>query len=130
MILTCLVDNNKSNFQLEIDNAFLLQQNEQLNKELSFARYTINALKGITTQKEDALNETRQELEKAIQHIQLLTMTLKRSKHNSVDLDNELSDDLSEEDDLIEQRRSVDIMSKLPLRPYIIHNDNNTIYDY
>lgn len=119
---------NKSNFQLELDNAFLSQQNEHLNKELCLARYTINALKGITTQKEEALNETRLELEKALQHIQLLTVTLK-SKHNSVDFDNELSDDLSEEEELLVERRSIDIMSKLPLRPYLIHNENNNIYD-
>lgn len=84
-------------------------------------------MKGITQQKEEALDETRQELERALHHIQLITATFKSSKHNSVvDFDNELSDDLSEEDDLIEQRRSVDIMSKLPIRPYIIHD---TIYN-
>jgi hypothetical protein len=110
--------------KLEIDNAYLLQQNEHLNKELSFARYTINALKGIANQRDTALNDTRLELEKALQHIQLLSYTLKQQQHryslSGIGLvqDTDLSDDLSEEDDFEQQqpRRPLDIMSKLPLR--------------
>ncbi|KAL9548660.1 hypothetical protein MBANPS3_005580 [Mucor bainieri] len=136
------IDTNtaKSCSQLEIDNAYLQQQNSHLNKELSFARYTINALKGITNQRDAALNETRQELEKAMQHIQLLTYTLRQQQRYSLSgiglvNDTDLSDDqeLSEEDEFEEnqrqqslhhqqqtqqqsQRRPLDIMSKLPLR--------------
>ncbi|KAI8385631.1 hypothetical protein BD560DRAFT_383923 [Blakeslea trispora] len=126
--------------QLEIDNDYLRQQNQHLNKELSFARYTINALKGITNQRDAALEETRQELEKALQHIQLLTYTLRQQQRHSLSgiglvQDTDLSDDqeLSEEDDYEEQQKqqqqqhqpqqqqqrrrpTVDIMSKLPLR--------------
>ncbi|OBZ85407.1 hypothetical protein A0J61_06544 [Choanephora cucurbitarum] len=129
--------------QLEIDNAYLRQQNQHLNKELSFARYTINALKGITNQRDAALEETRQELENALQHIQLLTYTLRQQQRYSLSgiglvQDTDLSDDqeLSEEDEYEEQQKqqqqqqqqqlqqqqhqrrrpTVDIMSKLPLR--------------
>lgn len=91
---------------------------------MSFARYTINALKGITLQKENTLNETRQELERALQHIQLLSYSLKQYQNRNSLLvnptliqDNDLSDDLSEEDDILDQqKRSLNIMSKLPLR--------------
>ncbi|CEG67945.1 hypothetical protein CU097_010882 [Rhizopus azygosporus] len=117
-------ESTRSWAQLEIDNAYLKQQNELLNKELSFARYTINALKGITLQKENTLNETRQELERALQHIQLLSYSLKQYQNRNSLLvnptliqDNDLSDDLSEEDDILDQqKRSLNIMSKLPLR--------------
>ncbi|KAG2236513.1 hypothetical protein BDF21DRAFT_419667 [Thamnidium elegans] len=116
---------NKSASQLEIDNAYLLQQNQHLAKELSFTRYTINALKNMTTQKDNALNETRQELERALQHIQLLTCTLTQQQRYSLSgigpqlMQDDLSDDqeLSEEDELYEETRpNLDIMSKLPLR--------------
>ncbi|KAL7322503.1 hypothetical protein PS15p_211498 [Mucor circinelloides] len=139
MILDIDTNTPKSCSQLEIDNAYLQQQNSHLNKELSFARYTINALKGITNQRDAALNETRQELEKAMQHIQLLTYTLRQQQRYSLSgiglvNDTDLSDDqeLSEEDEFEEnqrqslhhqqqaqqqsQRRPLDIMSKLPLR--------------
>lgn len=119
-------EDTKSNLKLEIDNAYLQQQNEHLNKELSFARYTINALKGIANQRDMALNDTRLELDKALQHIQLLSYTLKQQQHryslSGIGLvqDADLSDDLSEEDDFEQQqqqpRRPLDIMSKLPLR--------------
>ncbi|CAO3664556.1 hypothetical protein G6F70_008454 [Rhizopus microsporus] len=117
-------ESTRSWAQLEIDNAYLKQQNELLNKELSFARYTINALKNITLQKENTLNETRQELERALQHIQLLSYSLKQYQNRNSLLvnptliqDNDLSDDLSEEDDIVDQqKRSLNIMSKLPLR--------------
>lgn len=108
-----------------------------MNKELSFARYTINALKNITTQKDTALNETKLELEKALQHIQLLTFTLNQQRRYSnmgLSVDNELSDDMSEEDDLLledqqqqQQRRSINIMSKLPIRQPTM-TDNNDIF--
>ncbi|KAI8327011.1 hypothetical protein EDC96DRAFT_560968 [Choanephora cucurbitarum] len=98
--------------QLEIDNAYLRQQNQHLNKELSFARYTINALKGITNQRDAALEETRQELENALQHIQLLTYTLRQQQRYSLSgiglvQDTDLSDDqeLSEEDEYEEQQK-------------------------
>ena len=131
------IETTRSCSQLEIDNAYLQQQNAHLNKELSFARYTINALKGITNQRDMAINETRQELEKALQHIQLLTYTLRQQQRYSLSgiglvNDTDLSDDqeLSEEDEFEEnqrqpqqqqaqqqsQRRPLDIMSKLPLR--------------
>ncbi|KAI8644097.1 hypothetical protein BD408DRAFT_481513 [Parasitella parasitica] len=129
-------EKTRSCSQLEIDNAYLQQQNSHLSKELSFARYTINALKGMTNQREMALDETRQELENALQHIQLLTYTLRQQQRCSLSgiglvNDTDLSDDqeLSEEDELDEnqrqsqqpsqqqsQRRPLDIMSKLPLR--------------
>ncbi|CEP11922.1 hypothetical protein [Parasitella parasitica] len=129
-------ESTRSCSQLEIDNAYLQQQNSHLSKELSFARYTINALKGITNQRDVALDETRQELENALQHIQLLTYTLRQQQRYSLSgiglvNDTDLSDDqeLSEEDELDEtqrqsqhppqqqsQRRPLDIMSKLPLR--------------
>ncbi|KAI8968304.1 hypothetical protein BDF20DRAFT_805409, partial [Mycotypha africana] len=70
----------KSYIQLEVENNYLQQQNDHLNKELNFSRYTINALKGITTQKEVQINEARQELEKALDHIQLLNFTLKKQQ--------------------------------------------------
>ncbi|KAI9481063.1 MAG: hypothetical protein EXX96DRAFT_565239 [Benjaminiella poitrasii] len=129
---------DKSYSRLEIDNAYLQQQNEHLNKELSFTRYTINALKGIANQREAALNETRLELENALKHIQFLTYTLRQQRYSNGSLsgiglvnDTDLSDDqeLSEEDELEEQqqqqkqqqqqqqrRPSLDIMSKLPIR--------------
>ncbi|KAI8880148.1 hypothetical protein K501DRAFT_287045, partial [Backusella circina FSU 941] len=98
--------------QLEIDNAYLLQQNEHLNKELSFARYTINALKNITQQKDTTLQNARQELERALSHIHMLNLTLKAQQREmdryvlsgmgpALIQDSELSDDqeLSEEDE-------------------------------
>ncbi|KAI8065355.1 uncharacterized protein B0P05DRAFT_554013 [Gilbertella persicaria] len=138
-------ETTRSCSQLEIDNAYLKQQNQHLNRELSFARYTINALKGIANQRDVALDETRQELEKALQHIQLLTCTLRQQQRYSnlsgigLVQDTDLSDDqeLSEEDEFEEQKQqqqqaqqqaqqqqaqqqrrrpTVDIMSKLPLR--------------
>ncbi|KAG0740001.1 hypothetical protein G6F57_011598 [Rhizopus arrhizus] len=136
------VDENKptrSWTQLEIDNAYLKQQNELLNKELSFTRYTINALKGIALQKENTLNETRQELERALQHIQLLSYTLKQQNRTSyasnptLIQDNDLSDDLSEEEELTTEKRSVNIMSKLPLRhkqQVFVDNNENMMIDY
>ncbi|KAI7899818.1 uncharacterized protein BX663DRAFT_519613 [Cokeromyces recurvatus] len=144
---------DKNDFKVEIDNAYLQQQNEHLNKELSFARYTINALKGIVNQRDTALNEARQELENALKHIQFLTYTLRQQRYSNGSLsgiglvnDTDLSDDqeLSEEDELDEQqqqRRPMDIMSKLPIRQppmvnpiftseYPLVNDNNSILDY
>ncbi|KAF7728113.1 hypothetical protein EC973_006628 [Apophysomyces ossiformis] len=66
--------------RLEIDNAFLTQQNAHLNKELSFTRYTINALKNIATQKENALQDTRRELDRAYFRIRMLEMALLRQQ--------------------------------------------------
>lgn len=112
--------------QLEIDNAYLKQQNEHLAKELTFTRYTINALKNMTNQRDIALNETRQELERALQHIQLLSYTLKQQQRNSLSgigpqlIHDESSEELSEEDETYEEqqrgRSTMNIMSKLPLR--------------
>ena len=110
--------------QLEIDNAYLKQQNEHLTKELSFTRYTINALKSITNQRDVTINETRQELERALQHIQFLSYSLKEQQRLSLSgiglVHDESSDDqeLSEEDELYEERTrpTMNIMSKLPLR--------------
>lgn len=79
----------------------------------------------MTTQKDNAMNETRQELERALQHIQLLTCTLRQQQRYSLSgigpqlMQDDLSDDqeLSEEDELYEETRpNLDIMSKLPLR--------------
>lgn len=119
-------------------------QNELLNKELALSRYTINALKNIATQKDTALNETKLELEKALQHIQFLTFSLNQQRRYSnmgLSVDNELSDDMSEEDDSLlaveDQRRSINIMSKLPLRQpttttttTALFFDNNSVLDY
>ncbi|KAI8377828.1 uncharacterized protein BYT42DRAFT_358877 [Radiomyces spectabilis] len=66
--------------RLEIDNAYLTQQNEHLHKELSFARYTVNALKTITLQKDHTLNETRQELDRAYLRIRMLGMALQKQQ--------------------------------------------------
>ncbi|CAO3645875.1 unnamed protein product [Cunninghamella blakesleeana] len=66
--------------RLEIDNAYLTQQNEHLQRELSFARYTINALKTITQQKDQSLEETRYELEKAYLRIKMLGMSMMRQQ--------------------------------------------------
>ncbi|KAL0082811.1 hypothetical protein J3Q64DRAFT_1148239 [Phycomyces blakesleeanus] len=68
----------RSPYQLEIDHAYLAEQNAHLHKELAFSRYTINALKNINVQKDDALLETRQELDRAYMHIKLLGMTIMR----------------------------------------------------
>lgn len=115
----------KSASQLEIQNAYLVQQNEHLAKELSFTRYTINALKSMTTQRDNVLLETRLELERALQHIQLLSSTIRQQQRYSLSgigpqlMQDDLSDDqeLSEEDELYEETRpTLDIMSKLPLR--------------
>ncbi|KAI9250044.1 hypothetical protein BY458DRAFT_445004 [Sporodiniella umbellata] len=106
--------------QLEVDNAYLKQQNELLSKELSFSRYTIHALKQISLQKEGSLADTRQELERAYLHIHWLKERLPKP---TLIQDNDLSDDLSEEDELLE-KRPVDIMAKLPLRkPFMMVSD-------
>ncbi|CAO3647579.1 unnamed protein product [Mucor hiemalis] len=113
--------------QLEIDNAYLKQQNEHLAKELTFTRYTINALKNMTSQRDVALNETRQELERALQHIELLSYTIKQQQRHSLSgigpqlIHDESSEELSEEDEIYEEqqqrgRSTMNIMSKLPLR--------------
>lgn len=66
--------------RLEIDNAYLTQQNDHLQRELSFARYTINALKTITHQKEATIDETKQELEKAYLRIKMLGISMMRQQ--------------------------------------------------
>ncbi|KAG1458545.1 hypothetical protein G6F56_006376 [Rhizopus delemar] len=117
--------------QLEIDNAYLKQQNELLNKELSFTRYTIQALKTISLQKETSLSETRQELERALHHIQLLK---KRNSLLNPTLiqDNDLSDDLSEEEVAVDilEKRPIDIMAKLPLRKQQVFVNQNMMMDF
>ncbi|KAI8332225.1 hypothetical protein BC941DRAFT_474316 [Chlamydoabsidia padenii] len=66
--------------RLEIDNAYLTQQNDHLQRELSFARYTINALKTITHQKEVTIDETKLELEKAYLRIKMLGISMMRQQ--------------------------------------------------
>ncbi|CAO3623632.1 unnamed protein product [Cunninghamella echinulata] len=70
--------------RLEIENAYLAQQNEHLQRELSFARYTINALKTITQQKDTSLQETRFELEKAYLRIKMLGMSMMRQQQDII----------------------------------------------
>ncbi|KAG2200555.1 hypothetical protein INT47_012341 [Mucor saturninus] len=129
---------DKSASQLEIQNAYLIQQNEHLTKELSFTRYTIQALKSMTTQRDTVLTETRLELERALHHIQLLSSTLQRQQQQQNGLSgigpqlmqDDLSDDqeLSEDEMMYEDnpRPSLDIMSKLPLRHP--HHHGNQIF--
>jgi hypothetical protein len=115
----------KSESSLEIENAYLTQQNQHISKELSFARYTITALKNITHQKEANLEDTRQELEHALQHIQLLTYRLKQAQRLSLAGPTLIQDDLSDDQELSEEEYDKhdhqDIMSKLPLRHPIIN---------
>ncbi|KAI9315468.1 hypothetical protein BX666DRAFT_1955796 [Dichotomocladium elegans] len=66
--------------RLELEHAYYAEQNAHLVKELSFARCTINALRNITNQKESLLITTRQELDRAYFHIQMLNMTLARQE--------------------------------------------------
>lgn len=66
--------------RLELERAYLAEQNAHLSKELALARYTIHALKTITTQKETALQATRQELDRAYFRIRMLGMTLLRQE--------------------------------------------------
>ncbi|KAI8142271.1 hypothetical protein BJV82DRAFT_151720 [Fennellomyces sp. T-0311] len=66
--------------RLELEHAYLAEQNAHLIKELSFARYTIHALKNITTQKDTALQASRQELDRAYFRIRMLGMTLLRQE--------------------------------------------------
>ncbi|KAI8339354.1 hypothetical protein BC941DRAFT_420256 [Chlamydoabsidia padenii] len=70
--------------RLEIDNAYLTQQNDHLQRELSFARYTISALKGITNQKDIALQDTKVELEKAYLRIKMLGMSMMRQQQDLI----------------------------------------------
>ncbi|CDH55974.1 predicted protein [Lichtheimia corymbifera JMRC:FSU:9682] len=66
--------------RLELEHAYLAEQNTHLTKELSFARCTISALRNITTQKEESLQATRQELDRAYFRIKMLGMTLMRQE--------------------------------------------------
>lgn len=66
--------------RLELEHAYLAEQNAHLVKELSFARCTINALRNITHQKETHLDAARQELERAYFRIRMLSMTLARQE--------------------------------------------------
>lgn len=66
--------------RLELEHAYLAEQNAHLVKELSFARCTINALRNITHQKETNLDAARQELERAYFRIRMLSMTLARQE--------------------------------------------------
>ncbi|KAI7877789.1 hypothetical protein K492DRAFT_238916 [Lichtheimia hyalospora FSU 10163] len=66
--------------RLELEHAYLAEQNTHLTKELSFARCTISALRNITTQKEENLQATRQELDRAYFRIKMLGMTLMRQE--------------------------------------------------
>ncbi|KAI9018479.1 hypothetical protein CLU79DRAFT_760504 [Phycomyces nitens] len=128
------VTSGRSPYQLEIDHAYLAEQNAHLHKELAFSRYTINALKNINIQKDDALLETRQELDRAYLHIKLLGMTIMRYQQQGLstepsgteqhlsqetprpllisDADSSDDQELSDE----EECGPTDIMSKLPLR--------------
>lgn len=66
--------------RLELEHAYLAEQNAHLVKELSFARCTINALRNITHQKETNLDAARQELDRAYFRIRMLSMTLARQE--------------------------------------------------
>ena len=66
--------------RLELEHAYLAEQNAHLIKELSFSRYTIHALKNITAQKDSALQASRQELDRAYFRIRMLGMTLLRQE--------------------------------------------------
>ncbi|KAI8875941.1 hypothetical protein K501DRAFT_58692 [Backusella circina FSU 941] len=68
----------------EVHYAFLTQQNKHLQKELSFTKYTINALKSITAQKESALQNTKKKLEQAHFRIRILEMTLARQQDHFI----------------------------------------------
>ncbi|ORX63028.1 hypothetical protein DM01DRAFT_257717, partial [Hesseltinella vesiculosa] len=123
--------------RLEIDNAYLSQQNQHLERELSFARYTINAFKSIAQQKEASLQETQMELERAYARIKMLGVSVMRQQEllmqqqrqlqqlddkPTLIMDLDSSDDqheLSDEEDQVDQvpsRRPSNIMSKLTLR--------------
>ncbi|KAG0165521.1 hypothetical protein DFQ28_008626 [Apophysomyces sp. BC1034] len=103
--------------RLEIDNAYLSEQNAHLQNELSFARYTIHALKTITSQKDMALQVTRQELERACFRIRMLSMALEQREDDGPTL---IADTESSSDDLLSDEElggpSGNIMTKLPLR--------------
>ncbi|KAI8098724.1 uncharacterized protein BX664DRAFT_381400 [Halteromyces radiatus] len=132
--------------RLEIDNAYLTQQNEHLQRELSFARYTINALKTITQQKDTTLQDTRMELERAYLRIKMLGISMMRQQQDLIYhqqqqqqqqagpgdtmieeekpmliMDADSSDDqqeLSDEEETTQRRPLSSIMTKLPLRQH------------
>lgn len=79
MIIVGMTSEN-SMTRLELENAYLAQQNEHLQRELSFARYTISALKTITYQKETTLDETKMELERAYLRIKMLGLSMMRQQ--------------------------------------------------
>ncbi|CAO3597646.1 unnamed protein product [Absidia cylindrospora] len=80
---TGLTPENKMT-RLEIDNAYLTQQNEHLQRELSFARYTINALKTITNQKDITLQDTKLELERAYLRVKMLGISMMRQQQDLI----------------------------------------------
>ncbi|KAI8069481.1 hypothetical protein BC940DRAFT_297826 [Gongronella butleri] len=121
--------------RMEIDNAYLSQQNRHLERELSFARYTINAFKTIAQQKETTLQETQMELERAYLRIKMLGISMMRQQELLLQQQRQMNDDkptlimdldssddqheLSDEEEDEEPPRTrpfSNIMAKLPLR--------------
>lgn len=121
--------------RLELDNDFLTEQNDHLEKEFNLSQHTVRALKSIALQKDSALQEARQELERAYFRIRMLEMTLIRQQQQQrqqllhqqqqqqllfsrrqqqptlvTDADSSDSQEFSEDEG------DIDIVAKLPLR--------------
>src|SRR5262249_37149548 len=64
--------------RLDIENTFLQQQNAILQRELSQARFSVQALRKIVTQQDHLVQQVNAELRKATQRIQLLKVTMEK----------------------------------------------------
>ncbi|ORZ00296.1 hypothetical protein BCR43DRAFT_484969 [Syncephalastrum racemosum] len=121
--------------RLELDNDFLTEQNGQLEKEFTLSQHTVRALKSIALQKDSALQEARQELERAYFRIRMLEMTLIRQQqqqqqqllhqqqqHQQQLLSRRMQPtlvtdaDSSDSQEFSEDEGDIDIVAKLPLR--------------
>jgi hypothetical protein len=83
-----LENSNPITFCHELHYNFLTQQNKHLQKELSFTKYTIKALKSITAQKDCALQNTKKKLEQAHFRIRILEMALARQHSHFIQQEN------------------------------------------
>jgi hypothetical protein len=100
--------------QFEIENKYLLRQNEILNKELSLTRYTIQALKAMIRQKDSTINQTKEDLDKSIQQVELLSWSLKQNNNNSSSSSSSSSSGDDSDEELVSSK--FDIKSKLFIR--------------
>jgi hypothetical protein len=117
--------------RLELDNDFLTEQNGHLEKEFTLSQHTVRALKSIALQKDSALQEARQELERAYFRIRMLEMTLIRQQQQQQQLLQQQQQqflsrrtqptlvtdaDSSDSQEFSEDEGDIDIVAKLPLR--------------